>query len=102
MSELPERTEGAMFRAITAQGWTSTVAAEAVEHGVSAAMNPALGPDRLVVAGPFEREIIEKVCAWLEERSSEGRRLDMPNSEDAYHWAASAIASHFAQPERTQ
>lgn len=53
MTELPVKTiEGAL----RLHGHASTVAM----------MDPALGPDRLVVAGPHEQEIIEKVCRWLD------------------------------------
>ena len=77
--------------------WREEVAREATIEVFAAAMDPALGPDRLVVAGPFEREIIEKVCAWLDEREN-----DMNAPPLDWHRIARKIEDHFAQPERTQ
>lgn len=50
---------------------------------VANAMHKSLGPDRLVVAGPHEQEITEKVCARL----AEGRcaYCDGEHWEDAEH-----------------
>lgn len=79
MSELPERTVEATWRAVHALadvewGWGTSELCDtkfAADISLAAAMDPALGPDRLVVAGPFEQEIIEKVCVWLEDNAPE-------------------------------
>jgi hypothetical protein len=83
--ELPEKTEAAMREAIVdvvddqlsfnvsayGQAWTQEhkdtefVVADSAARAAERAMDPALGPDRLVVAGLFEQEVIEKVCAFL-------------------------------------
>lgn len=58
MSELPERTR-LQIDGVEAMRLTGRL-------NMDALLDPALGPDRLVVAGPFEREVATKICAFID------------------------------------
>lgn len=102
MSALPERTVEAAARVVYDEAAcehddeVTTFKAHA-DRVIAAAMDPALGPDRLVVAGPFEQEVIEMVCAWLHRhRTWEGKADPIAAA------FANAIGAHFIpSPERT-
>lgn len=89
MSALPERTRAAMEA--TRPRWPMPEA-----DIVGAAMDSALGPDRLVVAGPFEREIIEKVLVWLQNRAD-----DFVGSDHEEAATIARIADDFAKARGT-
>lgn len=70
MSEIPKRTvEAANAELFNQVRWLDIN--PYVPAALAAAMDPALGPDRLVVAGPHEQEVIAKVIRWL--RTSDAR-----------------------------
>lgn len=90
MSELPEETVEAaaypVFVGACQAPWTSRTmdelcpvqplskrqAINLARSALTNATNPVFGPDRLVVAGPHEQEIIEKVIVFLMDRSDDG------------------------------
>lgn len=88
MSVLPERTVEFARHAVVSSHHDCVNSSTAASDTLIAAMDPALGPDRLVVAGPFEQEIIDRACAWLDQvatHSTDGAAL---------RWAAAELAAH--------
>lgn len=87
MSALPERTVEAarngFINAAPQSVWGANTASATAT--LFAAMDPALGPDRLVVAGPHEQEIIAKVLKWLKDNAPTAR----------YKWGGALLTDEF-------
>lgn len=93
MSELPARTEDAAVAGAANYLDPAATLRRRVLAGIAYAMHPELGPDRLVVAGPFEQGTIAQVCDWLEGRTGYNGG-GFSSADDV----CAAIRDHFGKP----
>lgn len=91
----PERIAEAAARVVYAEAACESddEVATFVPHArrvVAATMDPSLGAERLVVAGAHERDLVERICAWLDADATNAREW---GDEETGHTLA-RIADH--------